>query len=204
MKTSRRKFLGATALAAAGFSCADLAHCFAADVHSADASAAHQIIPIDHARLIDVPGLPTRLLHTRADTDKHFAIVEHTLGAGVLGAPPHRHRHEDEFSFVLEGELTVQLGEEVFTAAPRTFILKPRRQIHTFWNQGSQPVKFLEIISPAGFEKFFEEWTTPAAAQAAASDVAMEKFLQKLGRKYALDFYPDRVPALLEKYKLKL
>ena len=36
-------------------------------------------------------------------------------------------------------------------------MLKPRGQWHTFWNAGDDPCRILEIISPAGFERFFEE-----------------------------------------------
>jgi len=40
---------------------------------------------------------------------------------------------------------------------PGDLIFKPRNQWHTFWNAGDQPARLLEIISPAGFERFFAE-----------------------------------------------
>ena len=42
---------------------------------------------------------------------------------------------------------------------PGDLIFKPRNQWHTFWNDGDQPARILEIISPAGFERYFEELT---------------------------------------------
>ena len=36
-------------------------------------------------------------------------------------------------------------------------ILKPRGQWHTFWNAGDEPARLLEIISPAGFGRYFAE-----------------------------------------------
>ena len=62
------------------------------------------------------------------------ALVEHTLAAGFLGAPPHRHQREDEISYVLEGELTVQLDDQIEAVSAGRYILKPRGIMHTFWN----------------------------------------------------------------------
>ena len=40
---------------------------------------------------------------------------------------------------------------------PGDLIFKPRNQWHTFWNAGDTPARILEIISPAGFERYFDE-----------------------------------------------
>ncbi len=53
-----------------------------------------------------------------ADTGGSFALVEHPIEPGTLGAPPHRHQHEDEYSDVLEGEITILVGERVIEAGP--------------------------------------------------------------------------------------
>ena len=50
------------------------------------------------------------------DTGGAFSVVEHPLGPGVLGAPPHTHANEDETSFVIEGEIGVLIGEKEFRA----------------------------------------------------------------------------------------
>ena len=49
------------------------------------------------------------------------------------------------------------LGDAVVEAGPGDLVFKPRNQWHTFWNAGDEPCRILEIISPAGFERFFEE-----------------------------------------------
>src|SRR5215470_583028 len=74
-----------------------------------------------------------------------------------LAAPLHRHNREDEYSFVLEGRMGALLGDDVVEAGPGDLVYKPRGQWHTFWNAGDSECRILEIISPAGFEKFFEE-----------------------------------------------
>jgi mannose-6-phosphate isomerase-like protein (cupin superfamily) len=86
-----------------------------------------------------------------------FSLVEHPMPPRALGAPLHRHSREDEYSFVLEGRVGALLGEEVVYGEPGDLIFKPRGQWHTFWNAGTDPALILEVISPAGFERYFEE-----------------------------------------------
>lgn len=58
---------------------------------------------------------------------------------------------------MLEGEIGVMIGDEVFTATKGSYVLKPRGIPHTFWNPGPEPARVVEIFSPAGFERYFEE-----------------------------------------------
>ena len=60
------------------------------------------------------------------------AVVEHTLGPGLLGAPLHRHSREDEISYVLKGTLTVQQGNRIEQAGPGGCIHKPKGVFHAF------------------------------------------------------------------------
>ena len=71
--------------------------------------------------------------------------------------PLHRHSHEDEYTYVLEGRIGALLGDDVVYGEPGDLIFKPRGQWHTFWNAGETPARVLEIISPGGFEKAFLE-----------------------------------------------
>ena len=91
------------------------------------------------------------------DSGGGFSLVEHPMSPRALGAPLHRHSREDEYSFVLEGRVGALLGDEVAEGDPGDLIFKPRNQWHTFWNAGDTPARMLEIISPAGFEKYFAE-----------------------------------------------
>ena len=79
------------------------------------------------------------------------------MSALALAAPLHRHAREDEYSYVLEGSMGALLGDEELVAGPGDLVFKPRNQWHTFWNAGDAPARILEIISPAGFEKYFDE-----------------------------------------------
>ena len=136
------------------------------------------------------------------DTEGSFAIVEHPLQPGALAAPPHTHLNEDEFSLVLEGEVGVQIGERVFRATPGTYIVKPRGVPHTFWNSGTQPARIMEIISPAGFEKYFEEIAEVVSA-AAGGPPDRAKILE-IAARYGLTFHWERMEEIMEKHNVKV
>ena len=94
-------------------------------------------VPPDEGASISLGGLGVIHKLSGQDTGGSFSIVEHPLQPGTLGAAPHTHLNEDECSFVLEGEVGVQIGEQEFTATSGTYILKPRGIPHTFWNAGA-------------------------------------------------------------------
>ena len=77
-------------------------------------------------------------------------------------------------------------------------IFKPRNQWHTFWNAGDEPARILEIISPAGFEKFFDELVDLGGVTQAPPEKMME-----LTKRYQLEMDPESVPGLLERFSLK-
>jgi quercetin dioxygenase-like cupin family protein len=102
---------------------------------------------------VDFGGLGVRFMAT----GEGFSLVEHPIAPRTLAAPMHVHEHEDEFSYVLEGEVGVQVGDEVRYARAGDFVSKPRGIWHAFWNRADEPARLLEIISPAGFERYFAE-----------------------------------------------
>lgn len=125
-----------------------------------------------------------------------FALVEHTLPPRGLGAPVHRHANEDEYSYVLEGRLGAQLGDEVVEAGPGELVRKPRGQEHTFWNAGDEPLRFLELITPGGFERYFREL---APLLQAGEGVGV----QEVAARYELEIDFSSIPALAERYGLR-
>ncbi|HEV3229558.1 MAG TPA: cupin domain-containing protein, partial [Solirubrobacteraceae bacterium] len=127
-----------------------------------------------------------------------FSLVEHPMSARALAAPLHRHSREDEYSYVLEGRLGALLGDEVVIGSPGDLVFKPRNQWHTFWNAGDEPARILEIISPAGFERFFAELVELGGV----TQVPPEVFGDLCAR-YALEIDPDSVPTLVERFDLR-
>ena len=110
--------------------------------------------------MVHFGGLGVRFLIDGRRSGGGFALVEHPIEPRCLATPMHTHEHEDEYTFVLEGEVGVQVADEVTVAHPGDLVVKPRRIPHAFWNPGDVPARVLEIISPAGFEGFFAELET--------------------------------------------
>src|SRR5215207_375878 len=104
------------------------------------------------------------------ETGGDFSLVEHPLPPRALAAPLHRHSREDEYSFVLEGRVGALLGDELVIGEPGDLVFKPRDQWHTFWNAGDTPARILEVISPAGFERFFDQLVDHGAADGGPPD----------------------------------
>jgi quercetin dioxygenase-like cupin family protein len=90
-----------------------------------------------------------------ADTGGALAIVEHGFPVGAL-VPPHVHTQEDEFSIVTQGEIGFRSGDREAVLGPGGYITKPRGEAHAMWNAGPEPARMIEVISPAGFELFFQ------------------------------------------------
>ena len=126
-----------------------------------------------------------------------FSLVEHPMPPRTLGAPLHRHSREDEYSYVLEGRMGALLGDEVVYAEAGDLVHKPRGQWHTFWNAGDEPCRILEIISPGGFEKYFDE-----LVDAAAGGRPDPEWLADLGARYGLEHDVESVPRLCERFGL--
>ena len=137
------------------------------------------------------------------ETESGVAIVEHTLAPGTLGAPLHRHSNEDEISYVLEGELTAKQGEEVTTAGPGEYVVKPRGVWHTFWNAGDEPLRFTETIAPGAFASYFEELAALMPEGEPPDEEAMGQ-VGALAGEYGLEMDPSSVPELLDAHGLRL
>lgn len=143
-------------------------------------------------------GMGVRFMIPGADSHGSFALVEHRLQPRALAAPLHRHSREDEYSVVVSGKVGALLGEDVVYGGPGDLIWKPRGQWHTFWNAGDSDASLLEIISPAGFEKYFEELVKLFA------DGKPE--LEKIGpiaARYGLELDPASIPSLCERFGLR-
>ena len=141
--------------------------------------------------------LGVRFLLESEATGGGFSLVEHTLPPHGLGAPLHRHANEDEYSYVLEGRLGAQLGDDVVEAAPGELVRKPRGQEHTFWNAGDGPLRFLELISPGGFEGYFRE-IAPLLEAGEREQVA------EVAARYGLEIDFSTIPALAERHGLRV
>jgi quercetin dioxygenase-like cupin family protein len=93
-------------------------------------------------------------------TAGRVAVTE-TLAPRGSGSPLHVHHNEDEWFYVLEGELTFWVGGQVITAPAGSFVYGPREIPHTFMVSSGQ-ARFLLVVEPAGFENFVRTLAEPA------------------------------------------
>jgi quercetin dioxygenase-like cupin family protein len=84
-----------------------------------------------------------------------LALLEFRIQPGYPVPPPHIHEREDEITYVIEGALEVTIADQTRTLRAGESIMKPRGVRHAFAIAGEQPVRFLETITPAGFERYF-------------------------------------------------
>lgn len=105
------------------------------------------------------PLISPQVLLRSEDTDGAAGVVRNDVAPHWGGPPLHRHDFDETFH-VLAGELTFQLGEEVFTAGPGQHVFVPRGAVHTLANLAGVPASYLLTITPGGFERYFD----PAAS----------------------------------------
>ena len=160
-----------------------------------------QLLGPGEGKSVDLGGLGVRFMIDSDTAGGGFSLVEHPIAPRALAAPLHRHANEDEYSYVLEGRVGVQLGDDVLEAGPGELVFKPRNQWHAFWNAGDEPARLLEIISPAGFEKYFEEIAELLPPQREEPDLAA---LAEVQARYGLEMDPDSIGPLVEKHGLRL
>lgn len=143
-------------------------------------------------------SIGVRFMIDGEEAGDRFSLVEHPMSPHALAAPLHRHTREDEYSYVLEGRVGALLGDDVLVGSPGDLIFKPRNQWHTFWNAGDGPARILEIISPAGFERFFGELVDLGGVTEAEPQT-----LAELCARYKLEMDPESVPDLVERFGLR-
>ncbi len=137
-------------------------------------------------------GCRDRFLVDSDDFGGRVGLVEHLLAPRSIAAPMHRHRHEDEFSMVLEGTVGFSAGGTELTANAGDLVVKPRGEWHTFWNAEDAPARLLEIITPGGLEHAFH------LIDLADEDMDLEALLAPFGCEADL----GATTPILEKYQL--
>ena len=107
-------------------------------------------------RTIGILGDAYRFLITGEESGGQYTILEALVPPGG-GPPPHLHHNENETFYVIEGEVTFQIGDDRTTVGAGTFVNLPIGQPHAFKNESERNVRMIMTLSPAGFEHFFTE-----------------------------------------------
>jgi quercetin dioxygenase-like cupin family protein len=98
--------------------------------------------------------MPPKVLLRSEQSAGAVSAIEVSSGAGFAGPPLHRHDFDETF-YVLEGELTFQLSDEVFTRTAGEVAFAPRGVPHTYANHSDAAARALIVCTPAGFERYF-------------------------------------------------
>jgi quercetin dioxygenase-like cupin family protein len=96
-----------------------------------------------------------RVLLRSEQTGGEVAVVE--IGASPERTGPPLHHHDfDEAFYVLEGELTFRLRDELFTRQAGELAFAPRGVPHTYANLSGANARAVLVCTPAGFERYLD------------------------------------------------
>jgi mannose-6-phosphate isomerase-like protein (cupin superfamily) len=111
-------------------------------------------------RTIAVVGDIYRFLATGEDTNRKYAMSEAIVPPGG-GSPPHVHSREEEGFYILEGEITLFIGDRRLIVSAGMFANMPVGTPHSFKNESGKPARMLISVAPAGLEQMFFEVGVP-------------------------------------------
>jgi gentisate 1,2-dioxygenase len=114
--------------------------------------------------------------------------------------PPHRHTREDEISCVIFGEIGFRSNGHEVSLGAGGYIVKPRGEMHSMWNAGTEPARMIEIVTPAGFEKYFIELAEATAAAGGRPDPSITA---PIAERFGLSFDFTQVPDLVARHGLR-
>ena len=141
-------------------------------------------VPSNDGKQMNILGIPMLIRIHGRDTSGVVSVVEsHDVPGG--GPPPHIHHREDETFQILEGDYEFMVGGKTILAKPGTTLFAPRGIPHTYRYLGQTPGKLMCIITPSGFEGFFEEIGALTPQQQQDIPRVME-----IAKQFGLEFLP--------------
>jgi mannose-6-phosphate isomerase-like protein (cupin superfamily) len=161
-------------------------------------------VPLDHPFMLE-PGegqsvwslggrFTTKLGAPTADG--RFALVE-TLATHATEPPLHIHHREDEAWYILDGQMTFHVADQVLVATVGSFVFAPRGLAHAF-TVDVEPTRVLVFATPAGFERFAEELGVEATSDVPPPGLQMPgpETLGPVAERYGIEVIgpPIRVP----------
>jgi quercetin dioxygenase-like cupin family protein len=108
-------------------------------------------------------GALAELKATAVDTGGQMTIVEVTEPAGAE-APLHVHHRDDEGFWILEGDVTFEVGDETIEANEGDYVFGPRGIPHRF-TVGANGCRMLFILVPGGIEDVIRATSEPAQSR---------------------------------------
>jgi quercetin dioxygenase-like cupin family protein len=119
---------------------------------------------------MSTPGRSSTLMLQSEATAESVMMFEETVPAGTAGGPFHLHRDSDEVIYVLSGEITCKIADQVTVGGPGTSAFIPRGVAHAWKNTGADAARILFMYTPAGAGKWFEELSRSSRPWASMDD----------------------------------
>ncbi len=123
-----------------------------------------------------------------------FTIIEGRIPPGEM-IPSHTHTREDECAFVVEGELTLDIGGQIVVAQAGSFVVKPRGVYHPLCNIGIEPVRFHEIHTPGEFENYYDEYEQ--IVESAMNEEERLRARVQLGERYRVTWHDELITEVM-------
>jgi quercetin dioxygenase-like cupin family protein len=128
------------------------------------------------------------------DTGGRFSMMYELLPKDS-GPGPHKHTWSDETFYILDGEITLLIGDEIKTARTGDFLMVPRNTRHAF-RVASETARFLNSYTPASLEAYLVECATPATERVLPPKGASAKIelTPELLSRYGMEMLPGPDP----------
>jgi mannose-6-phosphate isomerase-like protein (cupin superfamily) len=111
-------------------------------------------------KTLSLMGVTITFLSSAEETGGAWSLIEYLAPPEFKGPAPHWHKRSTEAFYVVEGHLSLQVGERGVEAKPGDFVLVPPGTVHVWRNPEATPCKFLVFLSPSGLEGYFEAMAT--------------------------------------------
>jgi mannose-6-phosphate isomerase-like protein (cupin superfamily) len=131
------------------------------------------VIATHAGHLIELPAWTMHVQLSAEQTDGHMTLIYNRMEAFHRGPLPHIHTGHDEAFFVIEGSLELRLGDVVRTAGVGETAFAGRGLAHGFANPNASPAVYLLMLTPSGYEDYFEKVARHFAATGDMPDRAV-------------------------------
>ena len=102
------------------------------------------------------PGRSSTLKLLNGETHESVMMFEEVAPVATV-TPMHLHHDCDEVAYVLSGEITFKIGDEVTVGGPGTCAFMPRDVPHAWKSTGAETGRVLFLYTPGRAGKLFEE-----------------------------------------------
>ncbi len=143
---------------------------------------------------MEFPGHVMHELLAAEHSHGHVSFYTVQVAPRSFGAPPHVHHDEDEYFYILQGELTLLNEDQVVTAPAGAFAALTRGHLHAFWNASDRDTYALIAVAPGDFGSFFDEVTMEVRRSHATDPQAVGAIITRLAAERHVEMHPEKVP----------